>query len=100
MTLYTSSTVTRRRVVGAAAGIAGGFLLTNGRTLAQSATPSAVMVSPGAEITPLGYVTMRMRPLEEPGDRDNTNAQVIDEFLPAIAQVDGFLGYLVADVID
>jgi hypothetical protein len=43
---------------------------------------------------------MRMRPLEEPGDRDQTNAQVIEEFLPAIAQVDGFLGYLVADVID
>ncbi len=58
------------------------------------------MATPTAEITPLGYVTMRMRPLEEPGDRDKTNAQVIEEFLPAISQVDGFLGYLVADVID
>jgi hypothetical protein len=100
MTHHTSSTLTRRRVVGAAAGIAGGFLVTNGRTSAQSATPAAGMASPAAQITPLGYVTMRMRPLEEPGDRDNTNAQVIEEFLPAISQVDGFLGYLVADVID
>jgi hypothetical protein len=68
--------------------------------LAQSATPSAGDATPATQITPLGYVTMRMRPLEEPGDRDNTNAQVIEEFLPAIAEVDGFLGYLVADVID
>jgi len=100
MTHHTSSTLTRRKVVGAAAGIAGGFLVTNGRTSAQSATPAAGMATPAAQITPLGYVTMRMRPLEEPGDRDNTNAQVIDEFLPAISAVDGFLGYLVADVID
>jgi hypothetical protein len=100
MTHHTPSTLTRRRVVGAAAGIAGGFLVTNDRTLAQSTTPEAGMASPAAQITPLGYVTMRMRPLEEPGDRDNTNAQVIEEFLPAISAVDGFLGYLVADVID
>ncbi len=100
MTQHTSTTLTRRRVVGAAAGIAGGFLVTGGRALAQSATPEASRTSPEAQIAPLGYVTMRMRPLEEPGDRDNTNAQVIEEFLPAISQVDGFLGYLVADVID
>jgi hypothetical protein len=100
MAQHTSSTLTRRTVVGAAAGIAGGFLVTNGRTLAQSATPVTGEATPIAQITPLGYVTMRMRPLEEPGDRDQTNAQVIDEFLPAISEVDGFLGYLVADVID
>ncbi len=100
MTQHTSSTFTRRTVAGAAAGIAGGFLVASSRISAQSATPAAGMGTPAAEITPLGYVTMRMRPLEEPGDRDNTNAQVIEEFLPAISQVDGFLGYLVADVID
>jgi len=97
MTQHTFSTLTRRRVVGAAAGIAGGFLVTNRRASAQSASPSA---GEATQITPLGYVTMRMRPLEEPGDRDNTNAQVIEDFLPAIAEVDGFLGYLVADVVD
>jgi hypothetical protein len=100
MTQHPSSTFTRRKVVGAAAGIAGGFLVTSSRTLAQSATPSAGEATPAAEMTPLGYITMRMRPLEEPGDRDQTNAQVIEEFLPAISQVDGFLGYLVADVIN
>jgi len=100
MTPHSSSTFTRRKAVGAAAGLAGGFLVTSGRTFAQSGTPSSSMATPTAEIAPLGYVTMRMRPLEEPGDRDNTNAQVIEEFLPAISQVDGFLGYLVADVID
>jgi hypothetical protein len=100
LTQHTSSNVTRRRIIGAAAGIAGGFLVTGGRAWAQSATPAAGMASPEAQITPLGYVTMRMRPLEKPGDRDETNAQVIEEFLPAISQVDGFLGYLVADVID
>jgi hypothetical protein len=100
MTSHPSSPFTRREVIGAAAGIAGGFLVTNSRTLAQSGTPAAEMATPEASITPLGYVTMRMRPLEQPGDRDETNAQVIEEFLPAIAQVDGFLGYLVADVID
>src|SRR5688500_2465372 len=100
MTQHTSSTLTRRKVVGAAAGITGGFLVTSGRSLAQPATPVTGEETPIAQITPLGYVTMRMRPLEEPGDRDKTNAQVIDEFLPAISEVDGFLGYLVADVID
>jgi hypothetical protein len=74
MTQHPSSTFTRRKVVGAAAGIAGGFLVTSSRTLAQSATPSAGEATPAAEMTPLGYITMRMRPLEEPGDRDQTNA--------------------------
>lgn len=97
MTSHPSFKVTRRQVAGAAAGIAGGVLLSDHRVAAQSASPSAGDATP---LTPLGYVTMRMRPLEEPGDRDNTNAQVIEEFLPAIAEVDGFLGYLVADVVD
>lgn len=63
-------------MVGAASGLAGGILITRRRTFAQSGTPSAIMATPTAAIAPLGYVTMRMRPLEKPGDRDKTNAQV------------------------
>jgi hypothetical protein len=93
--------LTRRTMVAAGGAMAGGFLVCRtGSGLAQEATPGAALASPVADITPLGFVTMRMRPLDDPAYRDDMNEQVIQQFLPEIAKVDGFLGYLVADVID
>ncbi|MGH2548091.1 MAG: hypothetical protein ACRDHN_01795, partial [Thermomicrobiales bacterium] len=101
MTDHSSLNVTRRSLVAAGVGIAGGFFVTRGGTgFAHDATPETGEASPVAAMTPLGYVTMRMRPLDDPQYRDDINAQVINQFLPEIAKVDGFLGYLVADVIE
>lgn len=101
MTDQSSSKVTRRSIVATGVGMAGGFLVTRGRSgFAHDATPEAGTSSPVAAVMPLGYVTMRMRPLDDPQYRDDINAQVINQFLPEIAKVDGFLGYLVADVIE
>jgi hypothetical protein len=100
MTTPSSFARTRRSLVAAGAALAGGFLVTRGSASAQGSTPGSAMASPVADITPLGHVVMRMRPFDDPQYRDEMNAQVIEQFLPAIAAVDGFLGYLVADVID
>lgn len=42
---------------------------------------------------------MRMRPYEAQEIRDDVNALVIRDFLPAIAAIEGFKGYLVGDVL-
>ena len=91
--------VTRRSVVAGSAALSAGFMVTRRSSLAQDATPVGI-ASPVADITPLGYVVMRMRQLDGPESRDIVNAQAVEQFAPAIAELDGFLGYLMADVID
>lgn len=79
--------ISRRTVTAVGTGFTVGLLVTRGvHASASEATP--------------GYVTMRMRPLDDPQFRGDMNARVIGEFLPKIAAVEGFEGYLVADVID
>lgn len=96
-----AESISRRTVTAAGTGLALGLLATRGLPLsAQEATPETAAATPAGGITPLGYVTMRMRPLDDPAFRDDINARVIEEFLPAIAAVEGFEGYLVGDVID
>jgi hypothetical protein len=99
MTTHSSTNLSRRSIVAGGSALAGGFLVTRA-SAAHDATPVMGQASPVADITPLGYVIMRMRPLDDPQYRDDINEQVIAQFLPAIAELDGFLGYLVADVID
>ena len=93
--------ISRRTVTAVGTGFAVGLLATRGMQVSASeATPEEGAATPVGGVTPLGYVTMRMRPLDDPQFRDDMNARVIEEFLPKIAAVDGFEGYLVADVID
>lgn len=77
--------ISRRTVTAAGTGLAPGLLATRGLPLsAQEVTPETAAATPVGGITPLGYVTMRMRPLDDPAFRDDINARVIEEFLPAI----------------
>lgn len=93
--------ISRRTVTAVGTGFAVGLLATRGvHASAPEATPEAGAATPVGSIAPLGYVTMRMRPLDDPQFRDDMNARVISEFLPKIAAVAGFEGYFVADVID
>lgn len=85
--------LSRRALTAVGTGIAVGMFATRGgRVAAREATPAA-------DVTSFGYAVVRMRPLDDPAVRDQINQAVIDEFLPVISAVDGFLGYLVADVL-
>ena len=85
--------ISRRALAGAGSGFAIGVFASRGRRAsAQDATPVS-------NLTTYGYVVVRMRPLDDPALRDQINQAVIDEFFPVISKVEGFLGYLVADVI-
>lgn len=102
MSNITDQPLSRRAVTAAGAGLAVGplaALATPGPSAAaQDASPVAV-ASPVADLAPLGYVSLRMRPYETVEIRDDVNELVIRDFLPAIAQIEGFEGYLVGDVI-
>ncbi len=77
--------ISRRTVTAAGTGLALGLLATRRLPLsAQEATPETAAATPASGITPLGYATMRMRPLDDPAFRCDINARVIEEFLPAI----------------
>ncbi len=85
--------LSRRTMTATGTGFAVGMVAARGRRAgAQEATSTG-------DATTFGYAVVRMRPLDDPAVRDQINQAVIDEFLPVIAEVDGFLGYLVADVI-
>jgi len=101
MANYFQQRISRRSVTAAGAGVAAGLLAVRGvRASAPAGTPEAGAATPVGGVSPLGYVTMRMRPLDDPAFRDDMNARVIDEFLPKIKALEGFDGYLVGDVID
>jgi len=93
--------ISRRTLTAAGTSFAAGVLVTRGlHASAHDATPEPGAATPTTEIEPLGYVTMRMRPLDDPAFRDDMNEHVIRDYLPIIEAVDGFEGYLVGDVID
>ncbi len=95
-----NETLSRRTLAATGTGLAAGVLATRGRlAMAQDATPEAGGATPAGRIEPLGYVSMRMRPYETQEIRDDVNELVIRDFLPAIAAIDGFKGYLVGDVL-
>lgn len=99
MSNITDQPLSRRAVTAAGAGLAAGALASAGLSAAaQDASPVAV-ASPVSDLASLGYVSMRMRPYETVEIRDDVNELVIRDFLPAIAQIEGFEGYLVGDVI-
>jgi hypothetical protein len=90
--------ISRRSLTAAGVGFAAGLLApSRGPAAARDATPG--LATPIDAITPYGYVTVRMRPYETAEIRDDVTAIVIRDFIPAIAGIDGFEGYLVADVL-
>ncbi len=99
MSINPGETLSRRTLTAAGTSVAAGLLATRGMpAAAQDASPAAV-ASPVSDLTPLGFVSMRMRPYETVEIRDDVNDLVIRDFLPAIAAIEGFKGYLVGDVI-
>jgi hypothetical protein len=91
-----------RRTVSLAAGLgAGGFAV--GRfagVAAQDGTPETGLATPVVDIQPVGYASLRVRQLAEAGFRSEVNAIVTSEFVPAVAALEGFSGYLLGDVIE
>lgn len=59
--------ISRRTVTAVGTGFAVGLLTTRGvHASASEATPEAGAATPASGVAPLGYVTMRMRPLDDP----------------------------------
>ncbi|HWV23644.1 MAG TPA: hypothetical protein VNZ58_05605 [Thermomicrobiales bacterium] len=85
---------TRRRFNATAAGFAAGvFASSRFGASAQDATPAG-------GVTPLGYVSTRIRTVATAEQRVRVNELVRDDFAPDVEALPGFQGYALADVID
>lgn len=90
----TTHQLTRRTFTARAAGIAAGVFATSrfGVT-AQDATAVA-------GVQPMGFVSTRIRTVGSVEQRDLVNERVTADFAPEVARLDGFLGYILGDVVD
>lgn len=84
----------RRQFTATAAGFAAGVFATS--RLAASAQDG----TPSDESRPLGYVSTRVRTVESGEQRELVGERVLNGFVRDVQALDGYRGYLLADVID
>lgn len=88
-----SRTVNRRVF----AALSGGFTVTlASRGISTASAQQATPIS----IEPMGFVSMRLRVLTRPEARAEVNDLVVSELLPVVTGLQGYGGYVLADVID
>jgi len=99
----TTTRLTRRTftsvATGVATGIATGFLAA---PLLRVSGQEATAVTGGATpvVTPLGFVSTRLRIVTSAEARAEVDEAVIDQFVDQVKGLNGYRGYLLADVID
>lgn len=96
-----SKRVTRRTFTSIGAGFAAGAFASAGRGIAgQEATPATDGATPAATISPLGFVSTRVRTLDSGDARDQVNDLVLSQFVAEVEALPGFQGYALGDVTD
>jgi hypothetical protein len=88
--------VSRRTFTASATGFAAGIFAAS-RPIAGM---QAQQATPAGDLVPVGFVSIRLRTVATPGQRDTVNGLVLEDLVPGVGALEGYQGYVLGDVLD